>query len=615
MEQFWVQTSWLLPLYGLLGAVATVPWAAGMVRGTGPRLGAYINLVLSLLACVHGAIVLQAIWGTAGLEMIVPWLQVVNLDLSFSLRISPVSVAATELVAWLSLFAQLYALGYLEKDWGMARFFCMLGFFEAAMIGVALSNSLLLSYCLLELLTLSTYLLVGFWYAQPLARTAARDAFWTKRVGDLLLLMGVVTLSTLAGSLNYTDLSAWANSAELSPTVSTLLGLALISGPIGKCAQFPLHLWLDEAMEGPNPASILRNSVVVTTGAYILIQLQPVLTLSPIAADVLIALGTATAIGASLVSIAQVDIKRVLSHSTSAYLGLVFIAVGLNSTDAALVLLFTHAVAKALLFMSCGSIIYTTHTQDLRELGGLGERMPVTSTAFLLGMAGMVGLLPLGCFWGMVHWIEVVGLLQPVMPVVVVAVNGLTAFSLMRAYSLAFSGPAKQKTRRAPEVIWPMAFPQVALGLFVITTPVLLLETAMASDLQYLPVFWIAGIVVASFSGAFLALGFYMWGWVAQPIVFPVPAIQNILAFDFYIDRLYRMTVVPLVRGLSEVGIWIDRYAIDGAVNLVGMATLFGGESMKYSTSGRSQFYLLTILIALGLLGIMMSWSMVTGSL
>ena len=614
MEHLWVQASWLLPLYGLLGAIATIPWAAGMVRKSGPRTGAYINLILSVVACLHGGIVLQSVWGTDGFEIIVPWLQVVNLDLSFSLRISPISMAAAELATWLSLMAQLYALGYMEKDWGMARFFAILGFFEAAMTGIALSNSMLLSYCLLELLTLSTYMLVGFWYAQPLARTAARDAFWTKRVGDLLLLMGVVTLSSLTGSLNFSSLTEWVQTVHLSPTVSTLLGLALIAGPIGTCAQFPLNLWLDEAMEGPNPASIMRNSIVVTTGAYILIQLQPVLTIAPIAADVLVAIGVATAIGASLVAMAQVDFKRVLSHSTSAYLGLVFIAVGLNSTDAALMLLFTHAVAKALLFMSCGSVIFTTHTQDLRELGGLGGRMPATSASFLLGTAAIVGLFPLGCFWGMVHWIEVIGLLHPAMPAIVVAVNGLTAFSLMRVYAMVFKGEAKPKTRRAPEVIWPMGLAQVSVGVVVLATPLILLRVIIFSDLELLPWAWMGAMMAASTAGAVTALGIYSGGWAKTPVAFPSPALQNLLSFDFYIDRLYRITIVPLVRGLSEAGIWIDRHVIDGAVNLVGFVTLFGGESLKYSNSGRSQFYILTILLTLGILGLMMSLSLVTSN-
>ena len=154
-----------------------------------------------------------------------------------------------ELVTFLSLLAQIYALGYMEKDWAMARFFGLLGFFEVAISGIAISDSLLLTYALLEMLTLSTYLLVGFWYAQPLVVTAARDAFLTKRVGDVPLLMGVVTLSTIAGSLNFSDLEKWAETATLSPVFGTLLGLALIAAPTAKCAQFPFHLWLDEAME------------------------------------------------------------------------------------------------------------------------------------------------------------------------------------------------------------------------------------------------------------------------------------------------------------------------------------------------------------------------------
>jgi NAD(P)H-quinone oxidoreductase subunit 5 len=143
-----------------------------------------------------------------------------------------------------------------------------MGFFEAAMSGLVLSGSLFVSYSLLEMLTLSTYLLVGFWYAQPLVVTAARDAFLTKRIGDVMLLMGVIALSSLAGSLNFNDLYEWVKTVDLAPLATTLLGLALIAGPVGKCAQFPLHLWLDEAMEGPNPASILRNSAVVTCGAF-----------------------------------------------------------------------------------------------------------------------------------------------------------------------------------------------------------------------------------------------------------------------------------------------------------------------------------------------------------
>ncbi|WP_017324911.1 NAD(P)H-quinone oxidoreductase subunit F [Synechococcus sp. PCC 7336] len=617
MQQFFVQIGWCLPLYGLFGAIATIPWAAaGSVRSSGPRLGAYINVLLSLLACIHGGAILQAIWNTDGFSILVPWLQVVNLDLSFALEISPVTVGAAEFVAGLSLLAQVYALGYMEKDWAIARFFALLGFFEAAIIALALSDSLLLSYALLELLTLSTYLLVGFWYAQPLGMNAARDAFWTKRVGDLFLLMGVVALSELAGSLNFSDLATWSQTAQLSPLTATLLGLALIAGPTGKCAQFPLHLWLDEAMEGPNPASILRNSVVVTSGAYVLIKLDPVLGLSPIASTVLVALGIGTAVGASLVAIAQVDIKRALSHTTSAYLGLVFVAVGLQSTDAALMLLLAHGIAKALLFMSCGSVIFTTHTQDLTELGGLGGRMPATSTAFLVGTAGMLAVLPLGCFWAMVHWIEVIGLIRPALVVVPIAVNGLTAFNLVRVYSLVFGGQTQPKTRRAPEVAWPMAVPQVvAIALTSILPIAILQRRDVIVDLQLLPWRTVGVMIASGVAGASLSAAIYLGRLWPKPVRLPMPALQSLLSYGFYVDRLYRSTIVFAVSKLSKASIWLDRYIIDGAVNFVGLATVFGGESLKYSSPGKSQIYLLTILVALGLLGVLVSWLPIHGGL
>ncbi|HBY80306.1 MAG TPA: NAD(P)H-quinone oxidoreductase subunit F, partial [Cyanobacteria bacterium UBA11148] len=394
MTEFFTQTSWLVPFYGLIGAIFTLPWATGVITRTGPRPAAYFNLLMTVLACVHGWFIFSAAWNHPVQELVFPWLKVADVDLSLALEISPVSTGAMEVVTSLSLLAQLYALGYMEKDWGLARFFGLMGVFEGAMTGIVLSNSLFLSYALLEMLTLSTYLLVGFWYAQPLAMTAARDAFLTKRVGDILLLMGVVALATFAGSLNFNDLYDWAGAANLPPLTATLLGLALIAGPIGKCAQVPLHLWLDEAMEGPNPASIMRNSLVVCCGAYVLVKLLPILALSQVTLSVLVAVGTLTAIVTSLVAIAQVDIKRSLSHTTSAYLGLVFIAIGTGRTDIATALLLAHAFAKALLFMSTGSIIFTTTNQNLTEMGGLWSKMPATTTAFVVGAAGMTGLMP-----------------------------------------------------------------------------------------------------------------------------------------------------------------------------------------------------------------------------
>jgi NAD(P)H-quinone oxidoreductase subunit 5 len=610
MDQLLAQTSWWVPLYGLIGAIVTLPWSVGLVRRTGPRPAAYLNILMTLIALVHSALVLAAVWDLPPQRQVIPWVHVVDLDLSIALEISAVSVGAALLITALSLVAQIFALGYLEKDWGIARFYALMGFFEAALSGIALSDSLFLSYALLEMLTLSTYLLVGFWYAQPLVVTAARDAFLTKRVGDLLLLMGVVALSTLAGSLNFTDLEAWAQTADLAPATAALLGLALISGPTGKCAQFPLNLWLDEAMEGPNPASILRNSVVVACGAYVLIKLQPVLALSPVALNTLIVLGSVTAIGASLVSIAQVDVKRTLSHATSASMGLVFLAVGMQRSDVALLFLFAHGIGKALMFMSVGSVILTTSTQDLRELGGLAGRMPATTIAFVVGAAASIALLPLGSFWAMLQWADGFWSVSSWAVAVLLLVNGMTAFNLVRVYGLMFGGEPQVKTRRAPEVPWLMAVPMVAMTIFALLVPLVLLKCELLPTWETMNWTAMGLLVLSGLVGCGLGGMIYLNpGW-EKPVDLVSKPIREVLAYDFRMEKIYQFSVVLGVVQSSRFAAWFDRYVVDGLVNFVGVASIFGGESLKYTISGQSRNYLLTLFIGVLIAMTALSWSL-----
>ncbi|HLO87828.1 MAG TPA: NAD(P)H-quinone oxidoreductase subunit F [Nostocaceae cyanobacterium] len=610
MNQFLFLTSWFVPLYSLLGAALTLPWAMGLVRRTGPRPAAYFNLLTTILAFIHSLLVLTDIWDKEPENLVITWFQAADFNLTFGIELSPVSIGASVLISGLSLLAQIYALGYMEKDWSLARFFGLLGFFEAALSGLAISDSLFLSYALLEVLTLSTYLLVGFWYAQPLVVTAARDAFFTKRVGDLLLLMGVVTLSTLAGSLNFSDLYEWAQTASLDPVTSTLLGLALIAGPAGKCAQFPLHLWLDEAMEGPNPASVMRNSLVVAGGAYVLYKIQPILALSPVALNCLVIMGTVTAVGATLVSIAQIDIKRSLSHSTSAYMGLVFLAVGLEQGGVALMLLLTHAIAKALLFMSSGSVIFTTHTQDLTEMGGLWSRMPATTTAFVVGSAGMVTLLPLGSFWAMLAWSDGLVRVSPWVIAVLVLVNGLTALNLTRVFRLVFWGTPQQKTRRTPEVGWPMAFPMVTLTIATLLLPLMLQQWYLLPGWESIDLYVLFALLASTILGVTIGSTIYLHKAWSRSRILAWRFVQDLLGYDFYIDRIYRLTIVSAVALLSKISAFCDRYLVDGLVNLVGFATIFGGQSLKYSISGQSQGYMLTILVVVSVLGFFISWSL-----
>lgn len=618
MTQFLLHTTWLIPGYGLIGAFVTLPWSAGMVRRTGPRPAAYLNLLMSVLAFVHGALAFYLIWGQEPLHLVFPWLKAADLNLALTLEISPVNLGAMQLVTGISLLAQFYALGYMEKDWSIARFFGLMGLFEAALSALAISDSLFLSYGLLEILTLSTYLLVGFWYAQPLVVTAARDAFLTKRVGDIILLMGVVALSSYGAGLNFSDLESWADTSPLPPLTAALLGLSLIAGPTGKCAQFPLNLWLDEAMEGPNPAGIMRNSIVVSAGAYLLIKLQPVFSLSPVSSDALIVIGGITAIGASLMAIAQIDIKRALSHSTSAFLGLVFIAVGLGQVDIALMLLLTHAVAKALLFMSIGAVIMTTSGQNITEMGGLWSRMPATTSAFLVGSAGLVTLLPFGVFWTMQRWVSGAWNVPFWLLGILLLVNALIALNLTRLFRLVFLGPPQGKTRRAPEVSWHMALPMVTLTVMTLLVPLVPLRWSLwlspnvpldnAGQLSIqlaLPLMVLSGLSGCLIGGTMLLHR----SW-ARPTQRSLRFLQDLLAYDFYIDRVYDSTVVWAVSSLAQLSSWFDRYVVDGAVNLIGFVTIFSGQALRYSASGQSQFYILTILFGVGVMVILtMTWS------
>ncbi|QUS61419.1 NAD(P)H-quinone oxidoreductase subunit F [Synechocystis sp. PCC 7339] len=609
MSDFLLQSSWFIPFYGLIGSILTLPWSFRLIRQTGPRPAAYFNIFMTLVSALHGMVALSAIWQRPSEQIIFHWLQVADLDLILAVEISPVSLGALSVVTGISFLVQIFGLGYMEKDWSLARFYGLLGFFEAALGGIALSDSLFLSYGLLEMLTLSTYLLVGFWYAQPLVVTAARDAFLTKRVGDIILLMGVVALSSYGQGLTFSQLDNWANTVPVTGITATLLGLSLIAGPTGKCAQFPLNLWLDEAMEGPNPAGIMRNSVVVSAGAYVLIKLQPVFTLSPIASKTLIVLGTLTVVMTSLIAIAQIDIKRTLSHSTSVYLGLVFIAVGLGQVDIAFLLLFTHAIAKALLFMSIGSIIFTTSGQNITEMGGLWNRMPVTTTSFVVGSAGLLAVFPLGMFWTWQKWFSGDWLVSWPLLALLVFVNLFSALNLTRVFRLVFLGKPQPKTRRAPEVPWPMAVPMVSLIIMTLLIPIAPLQwpfwLSPASPLGLIaPVTQLAMplLIGAGIVGILLGNLLPLRRNLSRSSQLPVRFLQDLFAYDVYLDKIYGATVVAAVAAIAKISTWFDRYVIDGIVNLVSLVTIFSGSALKYNVTGQSQFYLLTILVGVALL-------------
>ncbi|MCP9832970.1 MULTISPECIES: NAD(P)H-quinone oxidoreductase subunit F [unclassified Cyanobium] len=603
-----IQLSWLIPLYGFSGMLLSLPWATGWVKRNGPRPAAYLNLLVTLLAVLHGSLVLRDVLALGPQHLDIAWFAAADLDLRIGFDLSLTNLAALELVTFMSLVGQVFALGYLDKEWSLARFYALVGFFEGAMAGVVLSSNLFMSYFLLEMLTLSTYLLVGFWYAQPLVVTAARDAFLTKRVGDVLLLMGVVTLSAWAGSLEFNDLYAWSASETLPALGATLLGLGLIAGPMGKCAQFPMHLWLDEAMEGPNPASILRNSVVVTCGAVVLLKLMPLLRISPVAIDVLLAVGTISAVGGALVAIAQVDLKRACSYSTTSYLGLVFVAIALQQPFIALLLLFSHALAKAVLFMSVGSVIATTNCQDLTELGGLGSRMPATTSGFLVGAAGLTGLLPLGCFWSFGLMVEGLSSRAPFFAAVVLLTNGLTALNLTRVYRQVFLGSPQPKTRRTPEVNWLMALPMVTVSVLVLVTPLAMARIDRVPGIGAFSSVTALALVGSGLAGLLAGSLVPLDTFWSRSVLRPLRLLQDLLAFDFYTDRIYRATIVAFVAGLARITNGFDQLVVNGLVNRIADVSMASAQSLKLGVSGRMQTYVFTVVAAIVVLIGSLSW-------
>jgi NAD(P)H-quinone oxidoreductase subunit 5 len=602
MDSTILLTAWLIPCYPLLGAVLSLPWSLGLSGQLGTRPAGYVNILMAAIAFLHAVLALKAGWNLPTQEIVYGWLQSSSLTINFPIEISSISLTAVTVVTGINLISQIYAVGYLEMDWGWARFFSLMNCFGAGICGLVLTNSIFFSYVFLELLTLATYLLVGFWFAQPLVITGARDAFWTKRVGDIIFLMGVIALYPLAGTWNFTELAAWAQTAQLDPTAATLLGLAISAGPLGKCAQIPFQLWLDEAMEAPIPATVLRNAVVVGIGAFVLVKLAPVISLSPLVLNILTILGVITAISCSLIGIAQVDIKRVLSYALSSYIGLVFIAIGTQNTDSARFILFNESFGMSLLYMSAGSIIWTNVTQNLEQLGGLWSRRPFTAMSMLVAIGSFIALPPLGGFWGFLQLIQGLWVEQPWLVGVILIVNGLMAFSLIRLFCRLFLGESLPMAQRAPEAFWLISLPTISLAVFVCHLPIILRNFGILDiqDLSLAPLLaWSSGLGIAA-SGLIYGLNV-----VPKPIKLPVPLLQDFFTQDLYVQKFYQITIVAVVAISAKLVNWFDRYIVDGLVNLVGVGTLVSGQALRYTTTGQSQLYILLVFSSLIVLGLL----------
>ena len=309
-----------------------------------------------------------------------------------------------------------------------------------------------------------------------------------------------------------------------------------------------------------------------------------------------------------MVAIAQVDLKRAFSYSTTSYLGLVFLAIALQKPLLALLLLLAHGLAKALLFMSVGSVIATTNCQDLTELGGLGSRMPATTTAFLVAGAGLTGLFPLGCFWCFGLMVENFRSDHPLLAGVVLLTNGLAAFNLVRVFRQVFLDKPHPKTRRSPEVNWLMALPMVSLAVLVLLTPLVMARidasTAINSFSRSSTVWVLASSVAGVAAGCLVRLDAF---W-SRSLFKPLRVLQDLLASDFYTEKIYKATIVAFVSGLAQLVNSVDRVLVNGLVNRIGSASLASAEGLKLGVSGQMQSYVLTLVAGIIVLLASLAW-------
>jgi len=470
-----------------------------------------------------------------------------------------------------------------------------------------LTDSLFFSYVLLELLTLGTYLVVGTWYNQPLVVKGARDAFLTKRIGDLVLLAGLVAILPLTGTWNFHGLASWAQSISAAmppdgplPWSLTLILLALVAGPMGKCAQIPLHLWLDEAMESPLPSTILRNSVVVLGGAWVLLRLEPLLVLSPLVQTTLVAVGGATALVASLIALAQTDVKRALSFLVSSWLGLLFVAVGLGGIEVADHLLLVYPLPMALLLMAVGTVLISNVSQDLTRLGGLWSRRPLMGIAFLTGTAGLIGLPPFGGFAALRELLALVaGSPQPVLlGGVVLVTNALISAGLIRVFGQIWGGDPTPFTVRSSEVLWLMVLPTLLLMGLVLHLPQLFTVNGIFAEALlpgWGPLAW--PLLGSTLLGGGLSAFFYLRPHPLAHLPSALGGLQDWLAADMQTERFYHRTVVRLVVALARWSAWSDQRLVDGFSRQAGASAMASSRRLGLTTSGSSQAYALTLLL------------------
>ena len=602
------QSLWLIPALPLFAAaVGALAPRGGRSLAAGVAIGALALSFFLSCAALSTALAQPA----AHLTHNFTWFELGNDTVRLGWLLDPLTAFMCTMVTFVGTLIFIFSLGYMHQDENFKQFFCFLSLFAAAMLGLLVANSLLLLFVCWELVGLASYLLIGFWFHKPSAAAAAKKAFITTRIGDLGFLLGLLWLYDSAGSLllydhghgvlEATALGALGSAATVGGlTVASAIGLLLFCGAVGKSGQFPLHVWLPDAMEGPTPVSaLIHAATMVAAGVFLMARVYPLLT--PDALQVIAVIGALTALLGAVIAVAQYDLKRILAFSTVSQLGYMMLAIGVGAPGAAIFHLLTHAFFKAVLFLGAGSVIHAAyHEQDIRQLGGLSAKMKLTFATFALGTMALVGVpLVFSGFWSkeaILHAAHATsGSHFPFYAALIGVV--LTAFYNTRLISEVFFGHGRSHAaEHAHENSAVMTTPLVILAFFAVVlgflgTPAypwlqarLAGETAVHghSLLDGVGLMVLSIVLVAAGVGA----GWMLYGrklrlrakaTAPDPLATAAPRTHAFLGARLQFDEFYAATFGALNAFLATAADWLDRYVWGGIVAFLALLGEFSG--------------------------------------
>ena len=542
--------------------------------------------------------------------------------LTWGIIVDPLALAMLGLATFVALMVQIYSLGYMRGDSRFDWYFAFHALFIAAMLTLVLADNFLLLYVAWELVGLCSYLLIGFWFEQPGPREAAKKAFIVTRIGDVGLLIGILLLWREVGSFSMADAFAAAQSGAMSEGVVTVAALLLFLGAMGKSAQFPFHVWLPDAMEGPTPVSaLIHAATMVAAGVYLVARAFPIFAASEYALMVVAIIGLITALGAATIALVATDLKRILAYSTISHLGLMMLSLGAFGYTAAIFHLLAHGFSKALLFLGAGSVMHSTEELDVRNMGGLRKVMPVTAVLFSIGALSLGGIPILAGFWSKDEILVAVnGHLPPIFIVLTLLTALLSALYMARAMFVVFYGRFAEQHEHAHDAPPTMAITMALLGVLALffgfmafNWPGSYAGFGTFLFFEHPEVFhftWWLGILstvlaVAAFGYAYLA-------YVRRNI--PLEGVRGrfagllkIVENKYYIDELYQWGVDRVVLSLSGFVAWTDRalvndVGINGPANVVRRL----GVALRLHVTGFVYSYALAM--ALGLIGLAIFW-------